>query len=114
MEIIAPNGQVIGGPLKGDNEDIAYAQVNLDNRIPVKGAFDAVGHYTRPDIASVDLDRRPNPPVNHQSSARGSHQEETSDQIIELLESLTEEIRALSSHLDRSAPVSEPEITVDE
>lgn len=39
-KIIAPNGQVGGGLLKGETKDIAYVQVNLDNRIPIKGAFE--------------------------------------------------------------------------
>lgn len=113
-EIIAPNGQVVGGPLEGVTEDIAYAQVNLDNRIPVKGAFDAVGHYTRPDVANVNLDLSPNPPVNHQSGIEGSHQKETSEQIAESLENLRDEIRALSSPLDESAAATKPETPIDE
>lgn len=113
-EIIAPNGQVIGGPLEGDTEDIAYTQVNQDHRIPVKGAFDAVGHYTHPDVANVNLDLRPNPPVNHQSGTEASQQEKASDQIAESVESLRDEIRALASQLDESATVTESEITVDE
>jgi len=113
-EIIAPNGQVIGGPLKGDTEDIAYAQVNLDNRIPVKGAFDAVGHYTRPDVTSVNLDRRPNPPVNHRSGSRGSEQEDSSDQIADSLAALQDEVRALASQVDGSVVGGEPEVPVDE
>lgn len=112
-EIIAPNGQVVGGPLKGETEDIAYAQVDLDNRIPVKGAFDVSGHYTRPDVANVNLDRRPNPPVNHLSGDSASEQDEVSEQIAESLETLRDEIRVLSSQLDGSVTTSEPEISVD-
>ncbi|WP_052367853.1 MULTISPECIES: carbon-nitrogen hydrolase family protein [Haloferax] len=113
-EIIAPNGQVIGGPLEGDTEDIAYAQVNLDHRIPVKGAFDAVGHYTRPDVANVNLDLRPNPPVNHQSGMEANQQGKASDQIAESVESLRDEIRALGSQLNESATATDSEVTVDE
>lgn len=113
-EIIAPNGQVVGGPLEGETEDIAYAQINLDNRIPVKGAFDAVGHYTRPDVANVTLDRRPNPPVNHVTGDRESEQGEQSDQVVESLNSLKDEIRALSSQLDGAAPAADREVPMDE
>jgi len=113
-EIIAPNGQVIGGPLEGDTEDIAYAQVDLDHRIPVKGAFDAVGHYTRPDVANVNLDRRPNPPVNHQSGDSGSERGEMSERIAESLETLEDEISVLSSQLDGADSTSDSEISVNE
>jgi aliphatic nitrilase len=113
-EIIAPNGQVIGGPLEGTTEDVAYAQVNLDNRIPVKGAFDAVGHYTRPDVTSVTLDRRPNPPVTHRSNGRGGEQTERSEQVVESLATLRDEIRTLADRIDGSATSAELEVPEDE
>lgn len=112
-EIIAPNGQVIGGPLKGETEDIAYAQVDLDNRIPVKGAFDAVGHYTRPDVANVNLNLRSNPPVNHQNGPKTGGRSEHSDEIVESLDTLKNEIRTLSSQLDSSASAPEQELPLD-
>lgn len=113
-EIIAPNGQVVGGPLEGETKDIAYAQVNLNNRIPVKGAFNAVGHYTRPDVVNVTLDRRPNPPVNHTTGARGSEQKEQLDQVVESLDTLKDEIRALSSQLDGAMTAADREVPMDE
>jgi aliphatic nitrilase len=115
-EIIAPNGQVIGGPLKGDTEDIAYAQINLDNRIPVKGAFDAVGHYTRPDIASVTLDRRKNPPVNHLMEEKFRENGQESEEISASISMLQDEIRTLSEQLSnlQSLSESEQEVVMDE
>lgn len=47
--IIAPNGQIIAGPLEA-KEGILYADINLDEIIPAKRMFDAVGHYSRPDV----------------------------------------------------------------
>ncbi len=47
--IIAPNGQILAGPLEAE-EGILYAEVDLDQIIKAKRMFDAVGHYSRPDV----------------------------------------------------------------
>lgn len=47
--IIAPNGQIISGPLKGE-EALLYADLDLDLIIKSKRMFDVVGHYSRPDV----------------------------------------------------------------
>ncbi len=47
--IIAPNGKVIAGPLEAE-EGIIYADIDLDEIIAAKRMFDAVGHYSRPDV----------------------------------------------------------------
>lgn len=47
--IIGPNGKVLAGPLEAE-EGILYAEINLQNIIAAKRMFDAVGHYSRPDV----------------------------------------------------------------
>ena len=47
--IIAPNGQVLAGPLEA-KEGILYADIDLKQIIKAKRMFDAVGHYSRPDV----------------------------------------------------------------
>ena len=47
--IIAPNGQILAGPLEAE-EGILYAEIDLDHIIKAKRMFDAVGHYSRPDV----------------------------------------------------------------
>ena len=47
--IIAPNGKIIAGPLKG-KEGVLYADIDLKDIIAAKRMFDAVGHYSRPDV----------------------------------------------------------------
>ena len=47
--IINPKGEIISGPLESE-EGILYAEINLDDIISAKRKFDAVGHYSRPDV----------------------------------------------------------------
>ena len=47
--IVAPNGKIIAGPLEA-KEGILYADINLNDIIAAKRMFDAVGHYSRPDV----------------------------------------------------------------
>jgi len=52
--IIAPNGQFLAGPLEAQ-EGIIYADIDLRDIIKAKRMFDAVGHYSRPDVFSFNL-----------------------------------------------------------
>lgn len=52
--IIAPNGQFIAGPLEAE-EGILYADIDLQQIIKAKRMFDAVGHYSRPDVFSFKV-----------------------------------------------------------
>lgn len=59
--IIAPNGQFLAGPLEAE-EGILYADIDLDEIIKAKRMFDAVGHYSRPDVFTFSLkNNRPLP-----------------------------------------------------
>ena len=52
--IIGPNGKVIAGPLEAE-EGILYADLNLSDIIAAKRMFDAVGHYSRPDVFQFEV-----------------------------------------------------------
>ena len=47
--IISPNGTILAGPVEAE-EKIIYADLDLNEIIAAKRVFDAVGHYSRPDI----------------------------------------------------------------
>jgi nitrilase len=52
--IIDPKGQVIAGPLEAQ-EGIIYADIDLNTIIEAKRMFDAVGHYSRPDVFNFSV-----------------------------------------------------------
>lgn len=52
--IIAPTGQILAGPLEAE-EGILYADIDLGQIIKSKRMFDAVGHYSRPDVFEFRL-----------------------------------------------------------
>jgi predicted amidohydrolase len=53
--IIDPRGEVIAGPAEG--ETILYAEGTLENVFAAKVACDVGGHYSRPDIFELQVNR---------------------------------------------------------
>ncbi|RME82988.1 MAG: carbon-nitrogen hydrolase family protein [Caldilineae bacterium] len=65
--IISPLGQVLAGPLYGE-EGMLLAELDRDEIVRGKLDFDVVGHYARPDIFQLTIDERPHLAVSHVSS----------------------------------------------
>jgi nitrilase len=55
--IIGPDGAWVAGPVSG-REEIVYADVDLARVAEEQMAFDAVGHYNRPDVFQLTVDTR--------------------------------------------------------
>lgn len=54
--IVAPNSRIIAGPM-GIEEGILYAECDLDLAIQMKLRHDFAGHYNRPDIFQLHVNR---------------------------------------------------------
>ncbi len=60
--IISPLGEVLAGPLYG-REGILYSEIDISEVARSKLDFDAVGHYSRPDVFQLVVNERPAQPV---------------------------------------------------
>lgn len=54
--IVAPNSRIIAGPM-GNEEGILYAECNLELGVQMKLRHDFAGHYNRPDIFHLHINR---------------------------------------------------------
>ena len=60
--IYGPDGSCLAGPLMGE-EGILHATLDMREITRERYEFDVVGHYARPDIFRLEVDRRPKSPA---------------------------------------------------
>lgn len=60
--IVGPTGEVIGGPLVGE-EGFVEADIDISESIILKQAHDIVGYYNRFDIFQLKVNKSPNVPI---------------------------------------------------
>ena len=60
--VVNPDGQIIAGPLH-EAEGILYAELSADEMGGPRWMFDAAGHYARPDVFQLTVNRAPRPMI---------------------------------------------------
>jgi nitrilase len=60
--IVAPGGKVVAGPLRR-SLGILYADIDRERIGMARRSLDVVGHYARPDLFQLHLNRRPQRPL---------------------------------------------------
>ena len=61
--IVAPTGEVVAGPLH-EEYGILYADIDATQASNEHRTLDVAGHYGRPDIFTLTVDRSPRPPIH--------------------------------------------------
>lgn len=64
--VIKPFGGVAAGPMHQEKE-ILYADIDVQDARRSRKALDVSGHYNRPDLFSLEVDRRPKPAIKFTS-----------------------------------------------
>ncbi|OZG70286.1 nitrilase [Hahella sp. CCB-MM4] len=60
--VVNPSGAVIAGPLLREKE-ILYAEIDAEVARRARRSLDVCGHYSRPDVFSLSVNRKPLPPA---------------------------------------------------
>lgn len=68
--IVDPSGQYLAGPVFNE-ETILYANLDPKERIRAKSRFDAMGHYTRWDTVSLNINKGHAEAVKNKNSSEG-------------------------------------------
>ena len=65
--VVAPGGEIVAGPLRGEY-GILYAEIDPARVVASRRALDVAGHYARPDIFQLNVNRQPQDPVRFDSA----------------------------------------------
>lgn len=60
--VVKPMGGIVAGPLHRE-KDTLYADIDIESARRARRSLDVCGHYSRPDIFSFSVNRRPLDPV---------------------------------------------------
>jgi nitrilase len=60
--VIAPGGKIVAGP-KNKEQGILYAEIDLQQVANAKRVLDVAGHYSRPDIFTLHVNKQAQSPI---------------------------------------------------
>jgi len=81
-----PDGSQISEDLPGDQEGLVYADIDLSMIHIARAAADPAGHYARPDVVQVLLDRTKKTPVVEKTLSQPSPVEDDDNRLSEAVE----------------------------
>jgi nitrilase len=61
--VAAPGGRIVAGPMHNERGTL-FAEVDLERVGSARRSLDVAGHYARPDLFTLQVNRRPQRPVN--------------------------------------------------
>ncbi len=64
--VVAPGGEIVAGPLH-EQQDILYAEVDAERAALARRTFDVAGHYARPDVFTLQVNRRRQSPIEFET-----------------------------------------------
>jgi nitrilase len=76
--IVDPDGKMIAGPLSKE-EGILYATVDPAMLTGPRWQLDTAGHYNRPDVFTLTIDRAPRPMLREAESSAAPIDNELAD-----------------------------------
>ena len=65
--VIAPGGEIVEGPMHKE-KGILYATVDTERASIAKRDLDITGHYSRPDLFTLEVDTRAQSPISYPST----------------------------------------------
>ncbi len=60
--VVAPGGEIIAGPMR-EEKGLIYAEIDSGRVTTAKRTLDVAGHYSRPDVFTLDVNTQPQTPV---------------------------------------------------
>jgi nitrilase len=61
--VVAPGGEITAGPLH-ELQEVLYAEIDTARAATARRTFDVAGHYARPDVFTLKVDRRAQSPID--------------------------------------------------